>query len=185
MDCNNIFSDVLHCKPKTILDNRGFFRVNFNKKDLENFDVKFENLQDNLSFSKKRGTLRGLHFQQKPFEQTKIIFVLSGEIFDVFVDLRKSSPTYGEYHSLNLNNENGFLIIPKGFAHGFCTLKDDTSVMYKVDNYYNKKSESGIIWNDQKLSINWPVKEDNLIISDKDMNLEAFDNLQYEIDNNE
>ena len=76
MDCNNIFSDVLHCKPKTILDNRGFFRENFNKKDLENFDVKFENLQDNLSFSKKRGTLRGLHFQQKPFEQTKIIFVL-------------------------------------------------------------------------------------------------------------
>ncbi len=176
MDCNNIFSDVLHCKPKTILDNRGFFRENFNKKDLEKFDVKFENLQDNLSFSKKRGTLRGLHFQQKPFEQTKIVFVLSGEIFDVFVDLRKSSPTYGEYHSLNLNNENGFLIIPKGFAHGFCTLKDDTSVMYKVDNYYCKDYEFGIAYNDSYLNIDWKIPVEDIIVSDKDKKLDNFDN---------
>ena len=131
-------------------------------------------MQDNLSFSEQAGTIRGLHYQLDPFEQSKIIYVISGKIFDVFLDIRKSSPTYGKYGSMELTKESGFILVPKGFAHGFCTLEDKTLILYKVDNYYNPDYETGVIWNDQQLSIKWPFSEDLCRLSKKDLMLPNF-----------
>ena len=175
MEINNIFSDVKHVIPKKFYDNRGFFTENFNYNELKKIGIDFKSVQDNLSFSKLKGTIRGLHFQKPPYEQSKIIYVLAGEILDVFVDIRENSKTFGNYFSIRLNSENGFLYIPKGFAHGFCTLTDDTSVLYKVDNYYNKDAESGIIWNDKKLNIDWSIDTKLIHLSDKDKNLNQFE----------
>ncbi|MAZ80013.1 MAG: dTDP-4-dehydrorhamnose 3,5-epimerase [Gammaproteobacteria bacterium] len=177
MKIKNIFSDVLYIEPKNHNDERGFFRENFNFRDLKEKKILFNSVQDNFSSSKKKGTIRGLHFQTPPYEQSKIIYVISGEIFDVFVDLRKNSKNYGKYSSMILSEDSGFLLIPRGFAHGFCTLKDNTKVMYKVDNYYNKESDSGIIWNDSFLNIDWPKLNTPFLISQKDKNLNFFNSL--------
>ena len=175
MEVKEIFSDVKHVIPKKYFDDRGFFTENFNYNELKEAGIDFKSVQDNLSFSKLRGTIRGLHFQKPPYEQAKIIYVLTGEIFDVFVDIRSDSKTFGSYFSVKLNNTNGFLYIPKGFAHGFCTLVDNTNVLYKVDNYYNKNTESGIIWNDEKLNIDWPIDNKFIHLSEKDKNLKQFE----------
>tara|TARA_B100000579_G_C22823426_1_gene851823 strand:- start:300 stop:845 length:546 start_codon:yes stop_codon:yes gene_type:complete len=171
----NLFSDVINIKPIDHFDNRGYFRENFNYKELEKNGITFNSVQDNLSFSEKKGTIRGLHFQIAPFEQSKIIYVVKGKIFDVFVDLRPESNNFGNYSSIELSSDSGFVFIPKGFAHGFCTLEDNTTVLYKVDNYYNKESESGIIWNDNDLNIEWPIEDNKLSISEKDKKLNKFD----------
>lgn len=177
MKVKNIFSDVFYIEPTQFDDSRGFFRENFNYRDLKKNNLEFNSVQDNYSFSKKKGTIRGLHFQSFPYEQAKIVYVASGEILDIFVDIRKDSKNYGEYSSIILNESTGFVLIPKGFAHGFCTLKDETKVLYKVDNYYNLESESGIIWNDSFLNIDWPQLGEPFLISEKDKNLKSFNSL--------
>lgn len=154
------FKDLKILNKKTFKDNRGFFRELFLKKYL-----KEELIFDIMSLSKKN-VIRGLHLQtRKP--QAKLVTVLRGKIFDVCLDCRKKSKTFGEYFGIFLSeNENQSLFIPKGFAHGFCTLSDKTIVHYKCSNYRDKNSEVGILWNDKDLNIKWPIKKP--IISKKD-----------------
>jgi dTDP-4-dehydrorhamnose 3,5-epimerase len=146
-------------------DGRGFFCESFKSKDFPGLDF----VQDNLSMSAAAGTVRGLHFQSPPFAQTKLVTVLRGAIFDVAVDLRRGSPTFGRWVRAELNAEtlNQFLI-PVGFAHGFCTLAPDTLVLYKVDAYYSPAHDHGVLWNDPALEIDWPVDREAAILSEKD-----------------
>jgi dTDP-4-dehydrorhamnose 3,5-epimerase len=162
--------EVLLIKPKLYFDDRGAFFESFNDKkfkELSGLDINF--VQDNVSFSKK-GVLRGLHFQQAPFEQAKLVQVLKGKVLDVAVDIRENSPSYGKYVSYELSDENNFqLFIPRGFAHGFLTLSEEVIFSYKCDNYYAPNCDSGIIYNDSNININWGDNIENLIVSDKDL----------------
>jgi dTDP-4-dehydrorhamnose 3,5-epimerase len=134
-------------------------------------------VQDNQSHS-KHGVIRGLHFQKAPFAQTKLVRALQGEILDVVVDLRKGEPTYGKSFSVILTAENKKqLLVPKGFAHGFSVLSDSADVMYKCDALYNKQSESGLIFNDPSLQLDWKLSAGEMIVSDKDLVLPTFDNI--------
>ena len=162
--------DVILIKPKVFEDERGFFMETYKKEDFdEKAGIKGEFIQDNHSKS-EYGVLRGLHFQKEPYAQTKIVRCVSGEIYDVAVDLRKNSPTFGRYVSVELSEENKFMVyVPKGFAHGFLVLSENAEVIYKVDNVYAPGYETGLIWNDEDIGIKWPV--DNPIISQKDRNL--------------
>lgn len=162
-------------EPKVFEDERGYFMESFKESFIyENFpDLKF--IQDNESKS-SYGVLRGLHFQKPPFEQTKLVRVIEGEVLDVAVDLRKNSSTYGKWESIILSGENKKqFLIPKGFAHGFVVLSKEAIVSYKVDNYYAPDFDSGIRYNDPMLNINWMIKNENLIISAKDYGLGNFD----------
>jgi dTDP-4-dehydrorhamnose 3,5-epimerase len=132
-------------------------------------------VQDNQAFSSKPGTIRGLHFQLPPSPQAKLIRVLRGSIFDVAVDLRVGSPTFGQWMSERLTAAGGEqMFLPQGFAHGFCTLEPDTEVTYKVDGYYAPQCDSGLVWNDATLNIPWPIGRDDAILSDKDKKLGSF-----------
>lgn len=170
--------EVLLIKPKLYFDDRGAFFESFNDKkfkELSGLDVNF--VQDNVSFSKK-GVLRGLHFQQAPFEQAKLVQVLKGKVLDVAVDIRENSPSYGKYVSYELSDENNFqLFIPRGFAHGFLTLSEEVVFSYKCDNYYAPDCDSGIIYNDSNIDINWGDNLENLIVSDKDLLLKPLNNI--------
>jgi dTDP-4-dehydrorhamnose 3,5-epimerase len=146
-------------------DSRGFFCEMFKRTAHPAVDF----VQDNLSVSVKRGTVRGLHYQAPPFAQTKLVTVLRGAVFDVAVDIRKRSPTFGRWVGVELSEgELNQLLIPPGFAHGFCTLAPDTMVLYKVDAYYSPRHDRGILWNDPSLGIAWPVGPAEAILSDKD-----------------
>ncbi len=153
-------------------DCRGSFFETFNLqkfKDVSGLSIDF--VQDNLSTSKK-GVLRGLHYQEKPFEQAKLVTVLNGEILDVVVDLRPNSKTYGEYLKLNINSEDSkSLFIPKGMAHGFLTLSEEVLFAYKCDGYYNPGSEKGIRFDDPRLNIDWEFSQCEIILSEKDKTL--------------
>ena len=173
MTKKNIFSDVSLVSIDKYIDQRGFFYENYNKNYLLDLGIKESFIQDNISFSIQAGTLRGLHFQYGNFAQSKLISVLKGSIFDVFLDLREKSDTYGEYYSISLDTDSGLLYVPKGFAHGFCTLENDTLISYKVDQIYNRENESGVLWNDPDLEIIWP-EYNEYIISDKDKLLPKF-----------
>ena len=175
MKINKTFiEDLLIIEPQLFKDERGFFYESYNKNNL-NSNIIF--VQDNESKSCK-GVIRGLHFQAPPFEQTKLVRCVSGNILDVAVDLRKTSKTYGKYFSIELSSKNNKqLFVPKGFAHGFQVLSEEAIVNYKVDNYYNSKSDSGIIWNDKDLLIDWKL-DIKPILSDKDLKLESFKNLK-------
>lgn len=153
-------------------DKRGYFRE-LNKKSLfNNAKINYNFVQDNYSVS-NYGVIRGLHMQKPPYSQAKLVHVLNGEILDIAVDMRKSSPTFKEYAKINLKSSEGnSLFIPEGFAHGFCSLRDNTIVMYKNSKEYNKESELGLIWNDPDIGINWPIEDP--IISSKD---KSFPNL--------
>jgi dTDP-4-dehydrorhamnose 3,5-epimerase len=156
---------VFIIKPKLFNDNRGYFTETYKLSDFEEHGIDTNFRQDNQSFSTK-GVLRGLHFQREPYAQGKLVHVVKGAIFDVAVDLREDSKTFGEYVSIVLTEENSEIFwIPEGFAHGFLAL-EDSIVLYKATNEYNKDSESGVIWNDSDINIKWPFipKE----ISDKD-----------------
>ena len=167
-----IFQDVKLFEISSFNDNRGSFREVFNQEINDLIDINF--VQDNESYS-RFGVLRGLHFQKFPHEQSKLIRVSLGKIQDVIVDIRKDSATYGQWESYELSRENNrVLFIPKGFAHGFLVLSEQAIVNYKVDNIYNNESESGIIYNDSKLNINWNVDSNQIIISDKDLNLPSL-----------
>ena len=141
----------------------------FNEREVENLlGRKTAFCQDNHTFSKK-GVLRGLHYQLPPFSQTKLVRVIQGKVLDVVVDIRKGSATFGKSVVVELSEENKYqLFVPQGFAHGYITLSDEAIFCYKVDNYYNKESERGIIYNDETLNIDWKFPSKNLIISEKD-----------------
>ena len=168
--------DLLVIEPQLFKDDRGFFYESYNKKKLnKNINIVF--VQDNESKS-NRGVIRGLHFQKPPYAQTKLVRCVSGEILDIAVDLRKNSKTYGKSFSIELSSENNKqLLVPKGFAHGFQVLSNEAIVNYKVDNFYNPKSDSGIIWNDKDLSIDWNF-DIKPVISLKDLKLLSFKELK-------
>jgi len=167
------FKDAWIIQPKVFQDERGFFLESSVNKWFEEKDIKVNFIQDNHSKSVEAGVLRGLHFQLPPYTQTKLVRVTKGKVYDVIVDIRQESETYGQWQGLELSEQNfTMLLIPKGFAHAFCTLKPNTEFMYKVDEYYTPDSEHGIIWNDPTLNIDWPIKEP--ILSEKDSKLQTF-----------
>jgi dTDP-4-dehydrorhamnose 3,5-epimerase len=171
-----LFDGLFVIEPKLYFDNRGLFFESYNKNIFDK-RFKFNFVQDNESVSVK-GVIRGLHFQKPPYDQTKLVRCLSGRILDVVVDLRKNSKSYGKSFQIELSSENyKQLLIPKGFAHGFQVLSNQAIVNYKVDNYYNPTSESGLIWNDLDLAINWNKKL-KPIISEKDLLLDSFLNFK-------
>lgn len=160
------FDGLLIIKPKVFEDERGHFFESFNKNEFIKNGVNVEFIQDNQSLSSKN-VLRGLHFQNPPFAQGKLISVIKGSVLDVAVDIRKNSKTYGEHFKMIISEKNKtMLYIPPGFAHGFLTLEDFTIFSYKCTNIYNKESESSIFWNDKNLNINWGIE--NPIVSEKD-----------------
>lgn len=166
--------DLVVIKPKVFQDIRGYFFEAYTKKKYEDLGLFIDFVQDNQSFS-KRGTLRGLHYQNPPFAQTKLVRVLDGEILDVAVDIRKKSPTYGQHFAIRLSAENKKqLLIPHGFAHGFSVLSETAVVMYKCDQFYNKESEGGIRFDDPTLMIDWGMTANEVIVSDKDLVLPNF-----------
>ena len=177
MKINKTFiENLLIIEPQLFKDDRGFFYESYNKNNLDKV-INIVFVQDNESKSDK-GVIRGLHFQAPPFEQTKLVRCVSGNILDVAVDLRTNSKTYGKSFSIELSSENNKqLFIPKGFAHGFQVLSETAIVNYKVDNFYNPKSDSGIIWNDKDLSINWN-HDLKPILSVKDLTLISFKDLK-------
>lgn len=165
-------------EPSVFIDSRGYFFESFNQKTFnELIGQKVDFVQDNESYSTK-GVLRGLHFQKEEWAQAKLVRVVKGCVLDVAVDIRKDSPTYGDYLSVELSDDNKKqLFIPRGFAHGFVVLSDTAIFSYKCDNYYNKDSEGGIIYNDTTLNIDWKLPFDKLIISEKDSILPTFETL--------
>ena len=175
MKINKTFiEDLLIIEPQLFKDERGFFYESYNKNNL---DINIVFVQDNESKSYK-GVIRGLHFQAPPFEQTKLVRCVSGNILDVAVDLRTNSKTYGKFFSIELSSENNKqLFVPKGFAHGFQVLSEIAIVNYKVDEYYNPDSDSGLIWNDKDLSIDWNL-DLKPILSVKDLKLISFKELK-------
>jgi dTDP-4-dehydrorhamnose 3,5-epimerase len=177
MKINKTFiEDLLIIEPQLFKDDRGFFYESYNKNNLDKV-VNVVFVQDNESKSYK-GVIRGLHFQAPPFEQTKLVRCVNGNILDVVVDLRTNSKTYGKSFSVELSGENNKqLFVPKGFAHGFQVLSETAIVNYKVDNFYNSKSDSGIIWNDKDLSIKWSP-DLKPILSEKDLKLSSFKELK-------
>ncbi len=164
--------DVKLIRPKRFGDARGFFSEVYSCAALAAAGIGMEFVQDNHSRSALVGTIRGLHFQTAPFGQDKLVRVTKGRILDVAVDLRRASPTYGKYVSAELSAENWTqILVPIGFAHGFCTLEPDTEVLYKVSNVYAPANDGGVMWNDPDLGIAWPVKAGNAVLSDKDTRL--------------
>lgn len=154
-------------EPKVIADDRGYFMESYHQQKLDEHQLDVSFVQDNESLSTLKGTLRGLHYQDQPYAQSKLIRVISGSIWDVAVDIRKDSSSYGQSFGITLSAANKKqLFIPKGFAHGFCTLVNHTQVLYKVDEYYHASADRGIVWNDPELAISWP--ESNPILSPKD-----------------
>ena len=176
-----IFEDVINVEPDINGDNRGKFSEIYNEREFCKIGITEQFLQDNLSFSLKAMTIRGMHFQEEPFSQSKLVKVLRGSIFDVFIDLRRGSKNYEKYGSFKLSPSDGWIYIPKGFAHGFCTLEDSTEVMYKVDNYYNKESENGIRWNDPFYMIDWPGTGSDYTLSEKDVELPLWKEINSDI----
>lgn len=156
-----------------IIDKRGFFMRTYDEAIFKEHGLVINWVQENHSYSEKMGTLRGLHFQLPPFSETKVVRCTQGEIMDVFVDLRKGSPTFGNWGSVILKSTlNNIVYIPRGFAHGFCTLVDNCHTLYKVDNFYSRKKEYGLLWNDIELGIKWII--DSPIVSEKDSNNLTF-----------
>ena len=161
--------DVKLIAPNIFRDDRGFFSETFNLRALAAHGVTGDFVQDNHSLSVEPGVVRGLHYQLPPAAQDKLVRVTRGAILDVAVDIRTGSPTYGQHVAVTLSAENWEqLWIPKGFAHGFCTLEPNTEVVYKVTDYYAPDCDRGLRWNDPDLGINWPVAADRVILSAKD-----------------
>ena len=166
-------------EPKVFGDNRGWFMESWSKKKFEEVGINCEFVQDNHSFSEKKGTLRGLHFQKGEYSQAKLVRVLRGRVYDVAVDLRKDSPTFLNWFGVELSEENKKeLFVPRGFAHGFLTLTDNVEFAYKADNYYNKESEGAIRFDDEKIGVDWKLADlgvGEVIVSDKDKTAPGFE----------
>lgn len=154
-------------------DERGFFMRVYDTHIFEKHKIHRNWVQENHSLSVEKGVIRGMHFQLPPHSEVKLVRVINGKIYDVFIDLRKGSPTFGQWDSINLSADNKKMIyIPRGFAHGFCTLTENCEILYKMDNYYAPNSEGSIRWDDPDVGIDWPVN--NPIISEKDFNAKSF-----------
>ena len=167
--------DVILIEPQSFSDDRGFFFESFKESDFFSNGIDKKFVQDNFSHS-VNGVIRGLHFQKAPKAQSKLVTVLKGKIFDVAVDIRKNSPTYGKWIGEILSSDtHNLLYVPEGFAHGFCVISDEADVHYKVSNEYSQEHERSIIWNDPKLNIEWPIKKP--VISNKDNKLSLLENL--------
>lgn len=170
---------LLVYEPKILTDSRGYFFESYNANTFEQEGLRLSFVQDNQARS-TYGVLRGLHYQQEPYAQTKLIRVLEGNILDVAVDIRKGSPTYGKVYTIELSAENKLqLLVPKGFAHGYAVLSPVAEVMYKCDNFYHKGSEGGIIYNDPSLGIDWGINLEDAIVSEKDMLLPSLENCTH------
>lgn len=161
--------------PQRFADSRGWFCETFNARRLAALGLAVDFVQDNESWSARRGTVRGLHLQAPPHAQAKLVRAVRGRIYDVAVDVRRGSPTYGRFVGAELSAENGRqLFVPVGFAHGFCTLDDDVLVAYKVSGFYDRASEGGIRFDDAEIGIPWPLPEEGACVSDKDALLPAL-----------
>ncbi|MBI2723084.1 MAG: dTDP-4-dehydrorhamnose 3,5-epimerase [Bacteroidetes bacterium] len=164
--------DLVILKPKVFADERGYFFESYNQKLFQGAGLNLNFVQDNQSLS-QQGVLRGLHFQNQPHAQGKLVRVITGAVYDVAVDIRKDSATYGEWFGVELTEDNKWMMyVPEGFAHGFLTLKNNTIFSYKCTNFYNKESEDCILWNDPDLNIEWKVKDP--ILSAKDLEGKLF-----------
>jgi dTDP-4-dehydrorhamnose 3,5-epimerase len=162
-------------KPKIFEDSRGYFYESFNKLELENSGYLFHFIQDNQSKS-LHGVIRGLHYQNEPKAQAKLVRVLEGSIWDVAVDIREKSPTYLQWRGIELSADNKLqMLIPKGFAHGFSVLSDAAVVLYKCDEYYAPEFEAGIRYDDPEIGVDWKVDPDNMILSERDLNMPSLD----------
>jgi dTDP-4-dehydrorhamnose 3,5-epimerase len=161
--------EVKVLRPKKFGDDRGFFSEVYSAKDMRAAGIDFTFVQDNHAYSAVRGVVRGLHFQLPPFAQDKLIRVVRGTIFDVAVDIRRSSPAFGRHVSAIISAaEWNQILVPAGFAHGYCTIEPDTDVLYKVTNYYSPEHDRGLLWNDPDLGIAWPIAADRAALSEKD-----------------
>ncbi|MDQ3109790.1 MAG: dTDP-4-dehydrorhamnose 3,5-epimerase [Bacteroidota bacterium] len=169
---HTFINDLLIIHPKVFADGRGYFYESWNKQSFEKAGIHSEFVQDNQSLSQP-GVLRGLHFQNPPYAQAKLVRVIAGGVLDVAVDIRKNSPTYGKHFSIELSAENKIMFyIPEGFAHGFLTLQEDTIFAYKCAGFYNKTSEGSLLWNDPDLNIDWGIASP--LLSAKDMTGNSF-----------
>lgn len=173
------FHGLLIFEPKVFEDNRGYFFESYNKKIFSNEGITINFVQDNQARS-VFGVVRGLHFQKSPFAQTKLIRVLSGEIIDAVVDIRKNSPTYGHAYTILLSSINKKqLLVPKGFAHGYSVISETAEVFYKCDEFYHKETEGGILWNDPSLKIDWQIPADKITVSEKDQQYPLLGDSDY------
>ncbi len=173
---NTPIPDLIILKPRVFKDDRGYFFEAYNDNRYKEAGIKFDFVQDNISYSSKN-TIRGLHYQIGDFAQSKLVQVVQGKVIDVAVDLRKNSPTFGKHFAIELSDENNLqFYIPHGFAHGFSVLSETALFHYKCDNYYNKESERGIIYNDKTIGIDWQIDLNNAIVSEKDIILPTFEN---------
>ena len=167
--------DLLIIKPRVFEDQRGYFFESFNANVFQEAGLNYNFVQDNESKS-SYGVVRGLHYQLNPYAQAKLVRVIEGKVFDVAVDLRKGSPTFGKWYGEILSGENKTqLLIPRGFAHGFSVLSPTAVFIYKCDNFYNRESEAGIHIMDEKLAIDWNLKAGEMVVSDKDQKQPGFD----------
>jgi len=168
--------DVYIIEPRVFGDHRGWFMESYSQRKLEEAGLFYTFVQDNHSYSAQKGTLRGLHFQNGEASQAKLVYCVKGAILDVAVDLRKGSPTYKKWVSVELSAENKRqMLIPRGFAHGFVTLTDDVEILYKVDNFYNQTAERSILWSDPELGIDWGIKYPT-VMAEKDENAPLLKN---------
>lgn len=161
--------DVILLQPVRHVDARGFFSETYSREGLREVGIEVDFVQDNHSLSRARGVVRGLHFQLPPAAQDKLVRVSRGSVLDIAVDIRHGSPTFGRWVSAVLSSENWHqLFIPKGFAHGFCTLEPDTELIYKVSDYYAPDCDRGVAWDDPDIGIEWPIGRDEAVLSGKD-----------------
>ena len=166
--------DLVVIEPKVFGDERGYFYESYNKNTFHELGLDYDFVQDNQSFSRK-GVLRGLHFQ-KNYPQAKLVRVIEGEVFDVAVDLRKDSPTFGKWYGVVLSGKNKkMFMIPRGFAHGFLVLSETATFSYKCDDFYHPKDEGGIIYNDPTIGVEWPKLDCEIILSEKDKAHKPFE----------
>jgi len=174
--------DVVLIRTKRFGDHRGFFAETWNRRSFADAGLDLDFVQDNHSRSAQVGTIRGLHFQLAPFAQDKLVRVIKGAVIDVAVDIRPTSPTFGHHVAVRLDADDGAtLLVPKGFAHGFCTIEPDTEVIYKVTDYYAPTHDRGLAWNDPALGIAWPVAADAAVLSDRDRRHPALAGLRDQL----
>ena len=167
---NTSLNGVKILKPRRFEDDRGYFSETWNHRSLVNLGINIDFVQDNQSYSRQKGTVRGLHFQFPPHAQDKLVRVVIGRIWDVAVDIRKDSETYGKWTGCELSAENGFqLLVPKGFLHGFSTLEDHTEVVYKCSHYYSFEAEGSIRFDDPEIGIDWMIDVSDALLSAKDV----------------
>lgn len=172
---------VTHITPRRFADARGWFAETWHEDRYNDVGISSHFCQDNQSFSRLAGTLRGLHFQRPPYAQAKLVRCLKGRIFDVAVDIRKTSPTFKNWVGVELTAEMGNqLFIPAGFAHGFLTLEPDCEIAYKVDAYYAPEADAGIAWNDHQIAIDWPLAGSLPLVSEKDASLPALNEAVFD-----